>query len=171
MTLLDLILIALLASFVFSGFRLGFIHALGSLIGVALGAYIATHYTTQIALWVASHSGVDIRAFGKWVTFFLIFFIVGRLVGIIFWFVERSVGLLVHLPFLHSINATLGGIVSFFEGALIIGLTISYAKYLPVPQVSALFAASKLAPWFIKMANILLPLVPEALRKVMTGTL
>lgn len=171
-TVLDIVMLVILASFVFTGFRFGFIHALGSLVGVAFGAFIATHYSDAVAVWLAKHiGGFDIRALGIWVSFFLVFFIVSRLVGILFWFVEKSLGILVHMPFIAPMNSLLGGIIGFFEGTLVIGLALTYAKYLPVPQFVAAVKASQLAPWFIKVAHLLIPFLPEALRKAMSTIL
>ena len=167
LTILDVVLLLLLASFVISGFKFGFVHALGSLVGVAVGAYIASHYSDQIAIWIAQHvGGFDIRELGKWVSFLLIFFVTTRIAGLLFWFVEKTFGVLIHLPFLHSFNSLLGGVIGFFEGALVIGLSLTYAKFLPVPQFAAAVKASQIAPWFIKVSHLLIPLLPEALRKV-----
>lgn len=169
MTLLDAILLLILASFVFSGFRFGFIHSLGSLLGVAVGAYVATHFSNEIAVWIAAHTSFDIREFGKWVTFLLIFLVTGRLFGILFWFFEKTVGVMVHLPVIHSVNSLLGGILGFLEGILVIGLSLYYAKYLPVPEFIDALKNAALVPWFVKTSNILMPFIPESVRAVMYG--
>jgi uncharacterized membrane protein required for colicin V production len=169
MTLLDAILIVIMLSFILSGVRFGFVHALGSVFGAIIGAYVATHHSNEIAVWIAAHTHIDIREFGKWITFIFIFFVTGRLFGILFWFFEKTVGVLVHLPVIHSINSLLGGFLGFCEGIIIIGLSLYYAKYLPVPQFVAAIKTATLVPWFLKTSQILLPLIPEAVRNVMYG--
>lgn len=169
MTLIDIILLVLLAGFIVSGFHAGLVHAIGSIVGVLVGAYVATHYSNEIALWVAAHTHVDIRAFGTWITFLLIFFVFARLFGVLFWFVEKTIGILVHLPVIASINSIGGGVLGFVEGVLVIGLSLYYAKYLPVPEVAAAIKASQLAPQFVKTSQVLMPFIPESVRNVMYG--
>lgn len=162
----DIVLIVIVAGFILSGIRFGLIHTLGSLIGVAVGAFVATHYGTQIATWLAKIIHFDITQMGKWVTFFIIFFIVARLVGFIFWIAEKMLDIITKLPFISSVNHVLGGVLGFFEGALVVGLSLYYGRQLPVEQITKLIDASKLSGYFISISKVLLPLVPEALKQV-----
>lgn len=161
---LDVVLLVVVAGFVLSGIRFGLIHTLGSLVGVVAGAFVATHYGTPLALWFAKLTNFDIQQLGKWVVFLIIFFVVGRLVGFLFWLVDKSLNVLLHLPFLSSINHLLGGILGFFEGSFIVGLSLYYGRQLPVAQITKLISESKLAEYFIGISKVLLPLVPEAVK-------
>ncbi len=148
---------------------MGLVHAIGSIIGVIVGAYVATHYGNDIALWIADKTHINILAFGKWITFLLIFLVAARLFGILFWFVEKTFGVLIHLPVIGSIDSLAGAILGFAEGVLVIGLSLYYAKYLPVPEFAVAIKGSALAPQFINMSQVLLPLVPQSIRDVMYG--
>ena len=44
MIIFDIVLIVLLAGFVFSGLRKGLIRSLGRIIGLIIGAYVASHF-------------------------------------------------------------------------------------------------------------------------------
>lgn len=166
---LDVVLLAYIIVHTVSGIKRGLIHVLGSLVGMIVGAYVALHFATNIAQWFARVSGFDIQQLGNWVTFLVVFVVISQLVGFLFWLAERSFGFLVHLPGISSINHILGGVLAFFEGAFIVGLALYYAKYLPVPQLAHAIEFSKLAPWFIKTSQVFLPLIPEAIKKAMTG--
>ncbi len=51
MALFDLILIIILGGFVLFGLWFGFIHTLGSLLGIVVGAFVAGHYYSGFADW------------------------------------------------------------------------------------------------------------------------
>lgn len=163
-SLFDIVLLVVATGFVLFGIRFGFIHTVGSLVGVVAGAFVATHYGAPLAAWFARLTNFDIQQLGKWVVFLIIFFVVGRLVGFLFWLVDKSLNVLLRLPFLNSINHLLGGILGFFEGSFIIGLSLFYGKQLPVAQIVKLISESKLAEYFISISKVLLPLVPEAVK-------
>ena len=171
MSAVDLVLLAYLFIHTLTGLKRGLIHVVGSLIGMFFGAYIALNHSSALVAWFAKISGFNIEQLGKWVTFLIIFVVSSQLVGLLFWIAERSLGFLVRLPGIYSINHILGGILAFFEDAFIVGLAIYYAKYLPVPQLSHAITASKFAPWFVKTSQIFLPLIPDAIKKVMVGIL
>jgi len=169
MAALDIGLLIYMLIHTLSGIKRGLIHVLGSLIGMIVGAYIALHYSLDIAKWFAKVSGFDIQQLGKWVMFLVVFIVISQLIGFLFWLGERAFGFMVRLPFISSINHLLGGLLAFFEGAFLIGLALYYAKFLPVPGLDAAMAVSKFTPWFIKISQIFLPLVPEFIKQAMKG--
>lgn len=169
MGVLDIVLLVYMIVHTLSGLKRGLIHVFGSLVGLILGAYIALNHSETLAKWFAGIAGFDIQQLGKWVTFLIVFVVVSQIIGFLFWVGERAIGFLVHLPGISSINHILGGILAFFEGAFIAGLALYYAKYIPVPQIIAAIEKSQLAPWFIKISQIFLPLIPDAIKKAMEG--
>lgn len=169
MSALDIILVLYMLVHTLSGLKRGLIHVFGSLIGLIAGAYIALNFSDEIAVWFVGVTGFDIQQLGKWVTFLIIFVVVSQLVGFVFWIVERAIGFLVRLPGINSINHILGGVLAFFEGAFIVGLALYYAKYIPVPQIVSAIKSSELAAWFIKISQIFLPLIPDAIQQAMKG--
>lgn len=166
---LDIVLLVYMIIHTLSGLKRGLIHVLGSLIGLILGAYIALNHSEAIAKWFAGVAGFDIQQLGTWVAFLIVFVVISQIIGFLFWVGERAIGFLVHMPGISSINHILGGMLAFFEGAFIAGLALYYAKYIPVPQLIVAIKGSQLAPWFIKISQIFLPLIPEAIKNAMQG--
>lgn len=162
----DIVMLVVAALFVVTGIRLGLVHTIGSLIGIIAGAYVSTHHGAAIAAWSARVLHFDMQQLGKWVMFLIIFLVVSRLVGLGVWMLEKSFGIFLRLPYLNSLNRLLGGVLGFFEGALVIGMAVQYAKYLPVPELGNALAASKLSSYFVGVAHVLWPLIPEAIKSI-----
>lgn len=162
----DLVMIVAIVLFVITGIRLGLVHTVGSLVGIVAGAFVATHYGAAISAWSARALNFDLQQLGKWVMFLIIFLVVSRLVGFGIWMLEKSFGIFLRMPFLNSLNRMLGGVLGFFEGALVVGIAVQYAKYLPVPELGAALAASKLSSYFVGVAHVLWPLIPEAIKTI-----
>ncbi len=169
MSALDVGLLIYMLVHTLSGIKRGLIHVIGSLIGMIAGAFVALHYSLDIAQWFAKVSGFDIQQLGKWVMFLVVFVVTSQLIGFLFWLGERALGFMVHLPFISSINHILGGLLAFFEGAFFVGIALYYAKFLPVPGLDAAMKLSKLTPWFVKISQIFLPLIPDAIKEAMKG--
>lgn len=165
MALFDLILLIILGGFVLFGFWFGFIHALGSLIGIVAGAFVAGHYYDSLAEWGQFiWGGGDI---GYVLAFVIILILVNRLVGLAFYAVDRMFELIALLPFLNSINRLTGALLGFLEGAFTIGIILFFLARYPVNEWLTLqLQSSSIAPWFVGMAAFLAPLLPELLRQL-----
>ncbi len=165
MAIFDLILLIILGGFVLFGLWFGFIHTLGSLLGIIAGAFVAGHYYKGLADW--GHfiwGGGDI---GYVISFIVILIFVNRLVGLFFYFFDRAFEVISFIPFLKSINRLSGAFLGFLEGAFSIGLILFFLARYPVNDwLTAELQASWLAPWFIGMAKFLAPLLPELLRQL-----
>jgi membrane protein required for colicin V production len=165
MTLFDLILILLLGGFVMFGLWFGFFHTLGSLLGTVAGSAIAGAFYLILGAFFAMLLGnpglMNIFAF------VLIFFIISRLVGFGFYILEKSFSIMTNLPFLHSIDRSLGALVGFFEGLLVIGLVLFVSVRYPVGEFyGQALQNSTLAPWFVEAASVLKPMLPRALKEL-----
>src|SRR3990167_9547078 len=101
MTLLDLILVLIVFFFTFSGFWFGFIHTLGSLVGTVAGVLVAGHYFEDFAVKLGGlamgNTGV-----AKVVAFVLIFLLVSRLVGFVFWLINKMFDVIAKIPVIRS---------------------------------------------------------------------
>jgi len=166
-TLVDVILIAIVLIFAIAGFILGLIHALGSLIGLGLGVWVASHYFMPFADWLTpillGHSGA-----AKVVAFILLFVIINRLVGLVFYLLEKAFHLLSIIPFLGSINKISGLLLGLVEGVLITGLVIYIiAKFTPdLALVTDNLNGSKIAHLLVLSTQTLTFLMPQALEKI-----
>lgn len=163
--LFDITLIILVAGFAAVGLWSGLIHALGSLVGVVVGAFMASHYSLAVMTVVEKLTGWPATQMNKWLAFIIVFLLVTKLVGLTFWLAEKFLNIVVHLPFIKSINHICGAAFGFLEGVFLVGLSLFYASQLPVPPVAAFIAQSKTAGYLMDAGKILLPLVPEAIKQ------
>ena len=166
MTFLDLILILLLFFFVLAGLWWGFIHALGALIGTILGVLVAGHYYDS---WGQATQGLFFGNvnLARVVMFFLIVFLVNRLIGLVFWVIEKIFKIVAILPFLKTFNALLGGILGFVEGVFVVGGALYIAARYPIGQAFAsALAVSSIGIWLVKAFGLYAPLLPDVIRSL-----
>ncbi len=165
MSFVDIILLIILGGFVLFGFWFGIIHTLGALIGTIAGAYLAGHNFAAVAGFVQSYIGGSLAVW-KVIAFILIFTIVNRLVGFVFYILDKLFHLLTVIPFLKTINRLAGAILGLIEGALVIGLTLHIAGVVPLSSWFAdrVLEPSSIARYMLGVARVLLPLLPEAFR-------
>lgn len=155
-SLFDVILLLAVFGFVMFGMWFGLIHTVGSLFGTVIAAMIASRLYT-----IVPGSMTQIAAF------IIIFLLVHRLVGFIFAIINRLYSIISIIPFLTSINRLGGILFGFAEGILVVGMVLIVARTLDLgPGFTASLNASKVAPPLVGAASVLLPLLPEALRKV-----
>lgn len=161
--LVDVILIVILAGFVFFGLFFGFVHTLGALVGTLAGAFIAGRSYEAVAQ--AVHSGIPGSLnVQRVIAFILIFTLVNRAVGLIFWAAEKTVNFLSFIPFLKTINRLAGAALGFVEGSLVIGATLYLATRHPFWIIPRFIAESRLDDFFVGIAAIVIPLLPRALK-------
>ncbi len=167
MTIFDTILLVILAGFVFYGLFFGLIRTLGSLVGVVVGAWLASHYYLTIFDWTQDlFFGHD--NLGKVIIFIVLFIVVNRLTGFGFALLEKTFNIISIIPFLKTINRLAGAVFGFLEGALVLGLILYVAsRYTFIGHwFGKWLVNSEIAPFLLKFVNILLPLLPEVLKKL-----
>lgn len=166
MSLFDVILLIIIAGFGMFGLWFGLIHTLGSLLGTALGAYLASRWYDDMAAWIHSITGWE----GNWVNvlmFAIACIFINRMVGFSFWVVDRWFAPLTRLPFLQSLDRFLGTILGVFEGAVTCGLIFYFIDKFPVgDQFMGWVQTSMIVPYLVDTAAILLPLIPEAITQL-----
>ncbi|MDD5295226.1 MAG: CvpA family protein, partial [Patescibacteria group bacterium] len=79
MSIFDIILLIILAGFVFYGLFFGLIRTLGSLAGVIIGAWLASRFYLEVFSWVGDLS-FGFNNLGKVVVFIILFTLINRLV-------------------------------------------------------------------------------------------
>lgn len=165
MNILDITLLIFAGAFALFGFWFGTIHAIGSLVGMVLATFVASRIQAPITAWISSITGQEFTV--KLVVFFLIYFIISKLVGFLFSLIEKPLKIVTHLPFIHSIDRLIGMLIGSIEGVLIIGVTLYILTRAEVPPAVAMqMSESSLLPWFLGVSFILLPLIPESIKKV-----
>jgi membrane protein required for colicin V production len=163
----DVILVVILAGFTFYGLFFGLIRTIGSIVGVVVGTYVAGHYYLNAFALVKdlffSHDNL-----GKVITFVIVFSITNRLVGFLFSLLDKTFGILSIIPFLKTINRLAGAALGFVEGGLILGLILFVAsRYAFIGSwFGDWMVGSQVAPFLIHFNNVLMPLLPDALKKL-----
>lgn len=162
----DFALILIIGGFGLFGLWFGLVHTIGSLVGTIAGVYLAGNYYEPVATWLINTTGWGAN-FSKVLMFIIVFFVINRLVGLIFWLVDKFLSFFTNLPFIHSMDRMLGLIFGLLEGALGLGIIFYFIGKFPVGTTfMEWITASKIVPSLIKMASILLPLLPEAIKAI-----
>ncbi|OGH64862.1 MAG: hypothetical protein A2821_00070 [Candidatus Magasanikbacteria bacterium RIFCSPHIGHO2_01_FULL_41_23] len=153
-----------MAGFALFGFWFGFIHTAGSLMGTLAGAYLASRYYEPMAMWLTKITGWE-GNIARVTMFIVAFFIISRLVGFAFWIVDRILSIITRLPFISSLNRLLGVGLGFIEGAMTLGLILFFVERFPLSEkIMTMIAESELAPKFRSVADVFIPLLPDALK-------
>ena len=161
MPIIDVILLIIMAGFVFYGLFFGLIRTIGSLVGMALGLWLAFIFYPTVFNWV-KYLFFDHVLAGKIITFIILFTFINRLVGFIFAILDRTFDLLSVIPFLKTINRLAGVALGFVEGGLVLGLVL---LYLSQSSFSSWLTGSQVAPFLIKFTKAVLPLIPQLMEK------
>ena len=166
MAFIDLILVVLVGAFVIFGLFFGLIHTIGSLVGAIVGILLATRLIEPVAE-IFSFIGAD-TGVGKVVLFIILFVLITRLVGLVFWILEKTFGFLKFIPFAKTIDKILGGVFGFVEGVIVIGVIVYYAmQVLPEDTLLTWLESSAVADYLIGVVSAFQILFPEGLRLVM----
>jgi uncharacterized membrane protein required for colicin V production len=167
MSWFDIVIIVILAGFLWYGFFFGLIRLIGDLLGLVAGAFVASH------TYILVYNFLDrflpgSPEIGKVVVFVLIFGLASRIVSWLFMLLEQGFNLISIIPFLKSVNRLLGLILGLFEGVLILGIVIYLLeKYLPVSASLATWLShSTIAPWLITVSKILAPILPQVFNRI-----
>lgn len=164
MSFFDLILVCIIGGFVLFGLWFGIVSTLGSLIGTVFGVYLASRWYVVPATWLINATGWNAN-FSNVLVFIILYLIINRLVGFIFYIIDKSFSIITHLPFVNSLNRLLGGLFGFIEGVVALGIVFSFVSRFPLgPAFMAAVNASRVVAFCVSIASLLWPLVPEAIR-------
>ncbi len=164
MSILDIILITLLALSAFSGLRKGLIRSLGSIIALILGAYIASNFYLNFQIWTSQWVNIN-EATAKILAFILLFIIASRAIALIFYLLEKTFNMLAIIPGSKYINNILGGVFGLLEGALFLGLIfhVSSQYILFDGQFFNILSESFVIPYLTSFVDLILPILPKAI--------
>lgn len=164
MSIFDISLLVIIAGFALFGLWFGLVHTLGSLIGTVVGIYLASRFYAPLAQWIINFTGWN-QNYITVSVFIISFLIITRLVGFIFWILQKFLSIFTSLPFIKGLDRILGMVFGILEGALVVGVSLYFIARFPI---SLMFmnglAESQVAPPLVRLASILVPLFPEALR-------
>lgn len=165
-TITDLIFILIIAGFGFTGFWFGLIHMVGSFVSIVAAAIIAGRYFDFIADKFSFLFGGR-ENLGRVITFILIFLVVTRLVGFVFWLINKLFDIIAFLPFLKTANRIGGAILGLIEGVILSSLAVYLLVRYPLGEtVTNALSTSQVVDYLLDVANKIAPLLPEVVQKV-----
>ena len=163
MSILDFILLIILFGFTFAGFWFGLIHSIGALVGTVAGVIVAGNYFVwlgSIIQPILMHN----ENLAKIIAFILLFLIVNRLVGFIFWIIGKVFNVLTVLPFLKTINRLSGAVLGLVEGILVLGIVLVMIGKFPFSSyIIPTMDTSQVAKFLVNAGKILMPLLPDVI--------
>ena len=167
MSILDICLLIILIGFVLNGLFKGLICLLGRVVGLIIGAFVASHFYLQFFTWCESfYNGND--ALGKILAFIILFIVATRLMDLVFKLIEKAFNLIAIIPGSRYLNNLAGAVLGFLEGALFLGLIIyvisRYAFVGNLLGISDQLTNSVISPALLRIVDIILPILPEALK-------
>ncbi len=164
MPLVDLLLVIIVGAFVMFGLFFGFVRTLGSLVGSVLGIVLATRLL-EPAVSALGFFFNNNTAVASVVLFILLFALISRAIGLVFWIIGKMFGILSWIPFAKTINRILGGVLGFVEGVIVVGVIIYFAlKFLPDSTVSSWLSQSTVADYLLAVMSAMQALFPAELR-------
>lgn len=165
MNWLDLTLLLALLSYVWGGFSAGLIRAIGGIIGLVVGAFVASRWYESLTPTVTPIIGGN-ELVGKIAAFVVLFFVASQAVAIVVWFVNKLFNIVAIVPGLKLFNKFGGAVFGFLEGALFLGLTLQFTNRLPLPEawVSSL-DKSFMVPFLLSISGWLVPFLPKVLKE------
>jgi len=165
MSIFDISLLVIIIGFILNGLFKGLIRLLGHVVGLIVGAYIASHfYLFLFDLWKNIFNGHV--AVGKAISFIVLFVVVTRLMDLVFLLIEKFFNLIAIIPGSKYLNNIAGAVLGFIEGALFLGLIIFViSRYAIIGNFFGdQLKDSLVAPALLKIVNIILPILPDALK-------
>ena len=165
MALIDLIILIILAGFILNGLFKGLIRMIGSLVGLIIGAYVASRYYLFAYNWADQWININ-ENFGKVLAFIILFALIARLVEFAFTLIEKAFKFVAVIPGSRYLNNLLGALAGLFVGSLFLGLIVYVAsRYALIGNFFGdQLLNSLFAPWLLKIVQIVLPFLPEALK-------
>lgn len=171
MSIFDISLLVILGGFALNGLLKGLIRILGNFVGLLFGAYVASHYYLAFFDWWKDWSfwqdwTTNHVSAGKVISFIVLFILIARLFGLLVIIVEKIFKFIAIIPGSRFINNILGAILGFLEGSLFLGLIIYViSRYVLIGNYFGdHLTTSIVAPWLLKVVNLILPILPEALK-------
>ncbi|MFA6306752.1 MAG: CvpA family protein [Patescibacteria group bacterium] len=162
MLIFDIVLLIILAGFVFYGLFFGLIRTVGSLFAMVGGLWLTLIFYLDVFGWVKNlFFGHELS--GKIITFFILFTLINRLIGFIFVLLDRTFDLISIIPFLKTINRLAGAALGFIEGGLVLGLALLFISQ---TGFSGWLDGSKMAPFLVSYTKVIMPLLPGLLDRI-----
>lgn len=158
MNYIDIIFIVIIALLTFSGFRSGIIRAIGGIIGIFVGIYVANSFYPGLSAWILSTFSFFHELGANILAFVLLFIVANRIFALLVFMLDK----IFSAPILGFLNKLLGGILGFLAGIIFVVIIISVLAYFQIGQDT--LVNSRVTPYTDKVLNIIKPFLPQDLR-------
>jgi len=163
MKFFDIAIFIIFFGFCWFGFWRGLIQTLGSIVGIFLGAILASRWYDQVIPILGMNETPATRI----IVFILLFILIVKLTGLLFQIIHKSFKIAAFLPGLKTLNRFAGLVLGAVEGALFLGVVLNFIKNAATGTIfEDTLAGSVLVGFFVAFASWIVPLFPKALRKV-----
>lgn len=167
MSIFDICLLVILSYSALNGLFKGLINLLGRVVGLIIGAFVASHFYLVFFSW-SENIYKDHDSLGKILSFIILFVAVTKLSELVFKLIEKIFNFVAVIPGSKYLNNLAGAILGFFIGALFLGLIIyvisRYAFAGNLLGIGNQLKTSVIAPFLLKIVKVILPLLPDALK-------
>lgn len=162
MTLFDLVLLLILFGFVWFGLWHGLIRTISGIVAFVLSLIIASRFYELLALKLLPLLK-DNFLLSRILSFLLIFLVAQAIIFFIF----RALNKIFDFSILKIFNRLAGALFGLIEGGLVIGFILYLSSKLPLGAAWAnSLETSFMAGVLIGFNNILLPLLPKAIKQI-----
>jgi len=165
MTILDIVVVLILAVFFFKGFSLGLVRAVGAFIGLVVGLWLAGRYYQPMGDWLVGWGLPD--TFSAAAGYIAMFIVAVWGVSIIVWMADRVFKFLAIVPGMKLLNNVLGGVLLLIVGIIIVGVSLYVVGQFSAPGSSTKLALerARVAPLVTAAAWVAAPLIPQSIEQ------
>ncbi|MBI2633616.1 MAG: CvpA family protein [Parcubacteria group bacterium] len=163
MTIYDLILLLIVFGFVWFNFWYGLVKSIGGIIGVILGAILASRWYGPLAQKAMFAFGGN-EGLAKAIVFILLLIVLWRLIALVFVVLDKFLDILSFIPFLQTFNRLGGAVLGIVEGGLLVGLVLLFVDKWNILPFVANVVNSEVGQFLIKIGRFLAPLLPKDLK-------
>ena len=162
MTLFDLVLLLVLLGFVWFGLWHGLVRTISGIVTFVLSLIIASRWYEFLALKILALLG-DNFTLSRILSFLLIFLVAQAIIFFIF----RALNKVFDFSILKIFNRLAGALFGLIQGGLILGFILYFSSKIPIGVAwSNFLETSVVASILIGFSNILLPLLPKAIKQI-----
>lgn len=168
MLVVDYILLAMVGWSTIWGFRKGLIRSVGGIVGLVGAVVLASRYYEPVAEFIAPIIGFDRNLnLARMIAFVALLIAVNYAVGMLVSLAERVYTSVAVLPFMQFGNRLLGATLGLLQASVLLGLILYFAARFPIGSVvEGFFEGSRVAPILLRIASIVQPLLPDAIKQI-----
>ncbi|MBU0646145.1 CvpA family protein [Patescibacteria group bacterium] len=133
MVLIDIILLLIVAGFLFLGLAMGFASMVGSILGTIIGLLAASTFSP--AVYDAYGHLLGGGSFAQIAVFVILFVLTSKIIGVVLWFLSKIFNIFAWIPLAGLFDRLLGGLLGLIESGIVIGGILYFATTHISPEI------------------------------------